>query len=150
MSECDSTIEITKGQYIKIADSLSDIEYSESIQDLKNSITLIDDNDKKTYVVASASDSKSISNYGLLGQIESIDKDDKTSKSIIAKNMLAELNKITTSIKVTLLGSDLFKKGSILALDYPEYGVSGNYYAKNTSHAVKNKIHIVNAELILV
>jgi hypothetical protein len=150
MSECDSTIELTKGQYIKIADSLSDIEYSESIQDLKNSITLIDDNDKKTYVVASASDSKSISNYGLLGQIESIDKDDKTSKSIIAKNMLAELNKITTSIKVTLLGSDLFKKGSILALDYPEYGVSGNYYAKNTSHAVKNKIHIVNAELILV
>ena len=150
MSACEDIIELTRGQTIKIADSLGEIQYSESIQDLKNSITLIDDNDKTAYVVASAQDSGSISNYGLLGQIESIDKDDKTSKTVIANNLLKELNKVTTSIQVTLLGTDNFKKGSILALDYPDYNINGNYYAKSTNHAVKNKNHIVNAELILV
>ena len=145
--KCESQIELAQGHLIGINDSLGNITYSESIQDLKNSITLVDTKEKKTFVVASAKDNASIQKFGLLGQIESIDKDDKTSKSVVAQNMLKDLNKVTVSILVDMLGTDDFKKGSILSLDYPDYGLSGDYYAKSTKHNIANRNHYVNAEL---
>lgn len=148
MAECDSKYELAQGVLMPLNESLGNITYNESIQDLKNSITLIDSKEKKTFVVASAKDNESISQYGLLGSIEKIDKDDKTSKSIIAQNMLKELNKIKISISVDMLGNDDFKKGSILPLNYPEFGVSGNFYAKSTKHDIKNKNHFISAELV--
>lgn len=148
MEAVNDEIELTQGQIINIADTLSNIQYSESIQDLVNSVTLVDDNDKSTYVVASAKDDDSIGQYGLLGQIESIDKDDKTSKNIVASNILAEKNKIKKSINVDMLGADTLKKGCVLTLNYPDFNIDGDFYTKSTSHAVKNKAHMVSAELI--
>lgn len=150
MAECESIIELTNGQELKIADSLGNISYSESIQELKNSIQIVDSGEKSIFVVASARDNESISKYGLLGQVESVDKDDKTSKSVIANNLLKDLNKITTSVQVEMLGTDDLKKGSILNFNYPEYNLSGNYYAKTTKHNISNNIHRISAEFIKV
>lgn len=150
MAECESIIELTDGQELKIADSLGNISYSESIQELKNSIQIVDSGEKSIFVVASARDNESISKYGLLGQVESVDKDDKTSKSVIANNLLKDLNKITTSVRVEMLGTDDLKKGSILNFNYPEYNLSGNYYAKTTKHNISNNIHRISAEFIKV
>jgi len=150
MTDCESKIELTNGHEITVADSFGNISYSESIQDLKNSIKIIDEKEKTAYIVASASDSNSISKYGLLGSIESADKDDKTSKSIIASNMLKDLNKVTTSISAEMLGTDDFKKGSVLNLDYPDFNITGKYYAKTTRHSITNNIHKVSADLIKV
>lgn len=150
MAECESIIELTDGQELKIADSLGNISYSESIQELKNSIQIVDSGEKSIFVVASARDNESISKYGLLGQVESVDKDDKTSKSVIANNLLKDLNKITTSVQVEMLGTDDLKKGSILNFNYPEYNLSGNYYAKTTKHNISNNIHRISAEFIKV
>lgn len=150
MAECESIIKLTDGQEINIADSLGNISYSESIQELKNSIQIVDSGEKSLFVVASARDNKSISKYGLLGQVESVDKDDKTSKSVIANNLLKDLNKITISIQVEMLGIDDLKKGSVLNFNYPDNGVIGNYYAKTTKHTVANKIHKISAEFIKV
>lgn len=150
MQVCESKYELAQGFLMPLNDTLGNITYSETIQGLKNSITLVDTKEKSTFIVANAKDNESIKKFGLLGQIESIDKDDKTSKNIIVQNMLKELNKITISISVEMLGTDDFKKGSILSLDYPEFKVSGNYYAKNTKHAIKNKNHFVSAELVKI
>ena len=150
MAQCDDDIVLTDGQTINIADSLGNISYSESIQELKNSISIVDSGEKSVFVVASAKDSASINQYGLLGQIETVDKDDKTSKSIIASNMLKELNKVTTSVSVEMLGTDNLKKGSVLNLNYPDFNIEGNYYAKTTKHTISNNIHKVSAEFIKV
>ena len=150
MAECESVIELTNGQELNIADSLGNISYSESIQELKNSIQIVDNNEKSIFVVASARDNESISKYGLLGRVESVDKDDKTSKSVIANNLLKDLNKITTSVQVEMLGTDDLKKGSVLNFNYPEFNLNGNYYAKTTKHAISNNIHRVSAEFIKV
>ena len=85
-----------------------------------------------------------------MGQIETVDKDDKTSKSIIASNMLKDLNKVTTSVSVEMLGTDNLKKGSVLSLNYPDFNIEGNYYAKTTKHTISNNIHKVSAEFIKV
>ncbi len=150
MQVCESKYELAQGFLMPLNDTLGNITYSETIQGLKNSITLVDTKEKSTFIVANAKDNESIKKFGLLGQIESVDKDDKTLKNIIVQNMLKELNKITISISVEMLGTDDFKKGSILSLDYPEFKVSGNYYAKNTKHAIKNKNHFVSAELVKI
>jgi hypothetical protein len=149
-TECEAEIELANGVSINIADSLSNIDYEESIQDLKNSIQLVDSNEKSKFVVASAKDDKSISEFGLLNQVETIDKDDKTSKNVIASNLLKDLNKIKRTLTVDLLGVDDFKKGSILSLEYPEYEVSGKFYAKTTNHSVKNRIHYCSAEMVKI
>lgn len=145
---CESKIELAQGQIIGIENLLGNITYTESIQGLKNSISLVDSNEKSTFVVASAKDNESIGKFGLLSQIETIDKDDKTSKNVIVQNMLKDLNKVTTTLSIELLGADEFKKGSILPLEYPEYNVSGNYYAKSTRHTIKNKNHFCSAEMV--
>lgn len=150
MQVCESEYELAQGFLMPLNETLGNITYSETIQGLKNSITLVDTKEKTTFVVANAKDNESIKKFGLLGQIESVDKDDKTSKNIVARNMLKDLNKITVSISVEMLGTDDFKKGSILSLDYPEFKVSGNYYAKNTKHSIKNKNHFVSAELVKI
>ena len=150
MAECEGSIEIAEGQEILIADSLGNISYSESIQDLKNSIPIVDRGEKSVFVVASAKDSASISKYGLLGQVETVDKDDKTSKSIIASNLLKDLNKVKTSVSVEMLGTDDLKKGSVLNFNYPDFNVTGNYYAKTTKHTVSNNIHKLSVEFIKV
>lgn len=148
MAECDSNYELARGLLMPLNETLGNITYTESIEDLKNAISLVDTKEKTTFVVASATDSESISKYGLLGSIEKIDNDDKTSKSVIAQNMLKELNQIKISISVDMLGVDDFKKGSILPLEYPDFNLSGSFYAKNTKHEIKNKNHYVSAELV--
>ena len=46
MAQCDDDIVLTDGQTINIADSLGNISYSESIQELKNSISIVDSGEK--------------------------------------------------------------------------------------------------------
>lgn len=147
MAKCDSQIELAQGHLMPIKETLGAITYTESIQDLKNSISLVDTQEKQTFVVASAKDNASIQKFGLLGQIESVDKDDKTSKTIVVQNLLKDLNKVKVKIGVEMLGVDDFKKGSILSLDYPEFEIVGDYYATSTKHSIANKIHHLNAEL---
>ena len=147
MEKCETKIELARGHLMPINETLGGITYTESIQDLKNAISLVDTQEKKTFVVASAKDDESIKKFGLLGQIESIDKDDKTSKTIVVQNLLKDLNKVTVKIGVEMLGSDDFKKGSILSLDYPEFEIVGDYFATSTKHSISNRIHHLNAEL---
>ena len=150
MVECESVIKLTDGQQINIVDSVGDISYSESIQELKNSVQIVDSDETSVFVVASARDSASISKYGLLGQVETVDKDDKTSKNVIASNILKDANKITTTVSVEMLGTDDIKKGSILDFNYPDFNIVGKHYAKTTKHTISNNIHKLSAEYIKV
>lgn len=150
MVECESVIKLTDGQQINIVDSVGDISYSESIQELKNSVQIVDSDETSVFVVASARDNESISKYGLLGQVETVDKDDKTSKSVIASNILKDANKVTTTVSVEMLGTDDIKKGSILDFNYPDFNIVGKHYAKTTKHTISNNIHKLSAEYIKV
>ena len=85
-----------------------------------------------------------------MGQVETVDKDDKTSKSVIASNILKDANKVTTTVSVEMLGTDDIKKGSILDFNYPDFNIVGKHYAKTTKHTISNNIHKLSAEYIKV
>lgn len=144
----DPSIQIAQNVLIKVCDTAGSITYKRSIQDLKNSVQLVDSQEKSTFVTASAKDNKNISKFGLLQHVETQDKDEKTSKNTIVQNLLKSLNKVKESISIEFLGSDDVKKGVFLTLDYAEYGLSGEYYIKSSNHTIENKLHKVSAEVI--
>ena len=59
----------------------------------------------------------------------------------IAKNKLAELNKIAEDTSIELLGSDAVRAGRILEITEPITGLSGKYLVKECTHTYKNRIH---------
>lgn len=148
LGKIDPVIKLAENVIIKVCDTAGNITYKRSIQELKNSVLLVDTKEKQTFVTASAKDSNNISKFGLLQQIETVDKDDKTSRQTIVNNLLNDLNKVKETIQIEFLGTNDIRKGVYLALDYPEYGLKGDYYIKNSSHTIENGMHRVNAEVI--
>lgn len=135
------------GSTINITENVGNFSAKDSIQDMKNSVTITDNKEDKIYILAQADDSASINVYGRMSVVETPDEDDKTAKSVIAKNMLAKLNKITKSRNVDLLGSDEIVKGVLLSFNYPELGFVGQHLVTATHHTIDNCLHKLSADV---
>lgn len=135
------------GDTINITEYIGNFSARESIQDLKNSVTITDNKEDKVYILARAESEESKSVYGKMSVVETPDEDDKTPKQTIASNMLKKLNKITKSRSVDMLGSDEVRKGVILSFNYPELGFVGQHLVTSTHHSIDNGIHKVSADI---
>lgn len=125
----------------------SSFSISQSIADLKNSIKIISSEEKSTRIIGEAKDQESINKYGLLQEIETVDKKDISKARNIAKQRLKELNKIIQDTSIEMLGSDQVKAGRILELNEPKIGLIGSYLIKECTHSFNNGIHKVNVNL---
>lgn len=128
-------------QAFDVTKAIGSVSRSRSIADMKNSIIIVSSEEKSTRVAAKAEDSGSISKYGLLQEIESVDSKDIAQARNIAKNKLAELNKIAEDTSIELLGSDAVRAGRILNITEPISGLIGKYLVKECTHTYKNSIH---------
>jgi hypothetical protein len=128
-------------QAFDVTKAIGSVSRSRSIADMKNSILIVSSEEKSTRVAAKAEDSSSIKKYGLLQEIESVDSKDIAQARNIAKNKLAELNKIAEDTTIELLGSDLVRAGRILEIIEPITGLNGKYLVKECTHTYKNRIH---------
>ena len=135
------------GKQIKITDTVSDFQASNSIQDLKNQVLIVDSGDKDAKVLASAIDENSRANFGLLQHVETPSDDDKALKSIIAANLLKDLNKITQTRSIEMLGSDDIVSGVVLVFDYPDLYFSGKYFVKQVNHSFDGALHKVQCDV---
>lgn len=118
-----------------------------SIEEMKNSV-LIKSSEESIYTLAEAKSQKDINKYGLLQLVETVDEVDLNKAQNIAENKLKELNKVTETISVELLGNDKVKSNRILNFNITEKVIlQGLYWIKSCSHTLSNGIHKMNCEL---
>lgn len=116
----------------------SNITTKKSLQDLRNRVIFSDNNDKSLRK-AERSNSNSISIYGLLTAVETVDTDKNNNLKELAEKKLDELNKITEEQSLSLLGDYRVSKGKLVDLNIREYGLNGRYLIKNANHTISNK-----------
>nr|DAD95057.1 MAG TPA: 43 kDa tail protein [Siphoviridae sp. ctVqj4] len=118
-----------------------------SIEEMKNSILIVSGNEKSVRILASAKDEEGISRYGLLQEIEKVDEKDKNKVRYIAQNKLSELNQVSETVSVELLGNDEVRAGRVLTLSEKMTGIEGSYLVKACNHTLSNGVHTMSVEL---
>ena len=117
-----------------------------SIQELKNSVIAINEN-SSTGVVGKAQDDNSIKQFGLLQEAISITETDKNVINNRLKNTLDDLNKISETFSLQLIGSDLLKTGRVLTINNGKIKANGKYLITGCVHTIANGIHLTNVDL---
>lgn len=134
---------------IKSIHSLMSPSISVSMADLKNQVVVTDNSSDKISKLVTVKDAESISKYGLLQHVESVDTDKANSLNTIAKNKLKELNQLTTTIDITMLGDYNLHKGVVIPnLVNEEFNLSGDYLVKSSRHSVTSVKELVTVNLV--
>ena len=118
-----------------------------SIEEMKNSIVIVSGSENAVYTLATAEDTGSLSKYGLLQEVESVDDEEKNKAQNIAENRLKEYNKVTETVSIQLLGDFNVRSGRVIAIKEDYTGLNGNYFIKSCSHSVSSAVHTMDLEL---
>ena len=118
------------------------VSHSFSIEDMKNSVKIITENDKVYTVKALAKDADSIHKYGVLQDVFKIDEKDGDANTY-AKNKLSELNKIKESFLIEIIEAvnSYTRAGMLITVD------NINYLIESADHSIKNGVHYVQLGL---
>ena len=122
---------------------------SVSMADLKNQVVVTDNSSDKISKLVKVNDSESISKYGLLQHVETVDTDSTNNLTGIAQNKLKELNQLSTMIDITMLGDYNMHKGVIIP-DFinEELDLSGDYLIKSSRHTIDSVKEVVTVNLV--
>lgn len=145
-----NTLVINKLQNMKITPQIlidKDITINSSVEELKNKILIVESGDSNK-ILAVAEDKYSQSKFGLLQQIESVDKKDIAQAKNIANNLLNANNRIFKDTNINLLGikdSETIKANRLIQLNAGK--LKGWYRIKSAQHTLTNNKHTVNISL---
>lgn len=128
----------------------NDTEIKSSTEDMKNSITVVDNSEDNTNKYAVAEDPNQYDWYGKLSDLVEIDTDNVAKAQNIANNKLAELNKIVKSSSVSLLVlsedvNNIIKSNRLIYLNQGNF--IGYYKVKSTNHTLQDGLHKVTVDL---
>lgn len=118
-----------------------------SIEDMRNQIIIAGTGDKKAQIKATVKDSKSIKKYGLLSQVETVEKTNQAKAKQKGKNLLKKLNKKTVSFTCEMPGSTIIRAGRKIYFNRPEAGIKGWYKVKSATHNVSEGKYTVSLEM---
>lgn len=125
----------TSGDSFNVTWLLGEVSGSKSIEELKNSVKVIKNDNDVVKNLAEAHNSTSISKYGLLQHIETLDSDATQNPNTVAKTKLKELNVISEDYSVgNMLGSDAVKSGVLLQFSSTAYGIAGYFIVTEATH----------------
>lgn len=136
---------ISNGILIDSHRTINNINIKHSIQELKNKVIIVDNNEKSLRTISKQNDN-SIATYGLLTSVESVDTKKTNNLNLLAQKKLEELNRQQEDISLTLLGDYRISKGKIINLKIEEYKLDGLYLIKSANHKIdkeKDEIDIV-------
>lgn len=133
-----------------ITNAISNPTRRRSIEEMKNSIIVISNNNEVVRTEAIAKDEQSISNYGLLQEVQTVEEKDIAQSKNIANTLLKEFNRIFEENSIETIGNDDIRAGRILNINEPKTGMNGNYRIKSCTHTVSNGIHRMNLDLGVV
>ncbi len=121
-----------------------------SIENMKNDIQVVSNEEKYNSIIASASDETKYSWYGKLSDTISVDVDNVAQAKNIAVNKLSELNKIEKSTSIPLIILD--EKVEIKANRYiylHSGKLIGYYFVKSARHTLSDGLHKCDIEIKL-
>lgn len=117
------------------------------MEDLKNRVIVTDNASDKITKRVTLSDANSISKYGLLQHIEEVDTDNKINFNQIAKNKLAELNKLKITVDLSMLGDYRMRKGVVMPVNNERLQIDGDFLIKSSRHSISDNKEIVTVNL---
>jgi len=133
---------------INSGDNLGNVTITNSMQSMKNRILVVTGNEQNTRISAREFDQTSIERFGLLQEIISADNE-KQNFNLLARTRLREVNRVTTTITVDLLGDDRIQKGVLIPIQDERVNINGIYLVRTSEHRVDNGQHTVHCELAL-
>jgi len=128
LSEVDSKKAISK-----------DFNYKESISNLKNKIIVIGNKEKSTAILAEVENQESISQYGLLQEVITVEDSEVSQVRNIANKMLNDLNRKGVDLNISVPGNVELKSGRYINISNQYF--SGDFLIKGTSHNYSNGIY---------
>lgn len=111
-----------------------DISYNRSIEDLKNKVIIVSDDERSTRIIANAEDNTNISKFGLMQEVITVDNKNIAQANNIANNTLKNMNKIKEEISFTILGNSSVRAGRVVNIDTSI--AKGKYLIKSASHSI--------------
>ncbi|WP_064505140.1 XkdQ/YqbQ family protein [Heyndrickxia coagulans] len=118
---------ITDGSNLLSAD------YSQSIEDLRNSVRITGKRGADAAGVT-VSDNTSIKKYGLMREKKDEPDNTDAKNRTLAKQLLKELNKVTTESNVEALGDSAIIAGKQVVVTEKMTGLSGGFYVLTDTH----------------
>lgn len=121
-----------------------------STENMKNSITVVNNSEDNTNIYANAEDTSKFSWYGKLSELIELDATDVAKAKNIAANKLNELNKIEKSSSVPLLVvkediNNIIKSNRLIYLNQGNF--VGYYKIKSANHSLQDGLHKVTVDL---
>lgn len=139
--------EMHEGVFIDVQKNAGNVTLNRSIVDMKNSILVVTENKKAVRTVGKEQDVENIKKYGKLQHVVILDEKEHKKAALVAKNELKKLNKITEDFSIDVLGDDKVKSGRVIDIDLPFFNVKGEYFIKESNHALQNGIHRASLSL---
>jgi len=130
-----------------VTSAISNPSKSRSIEEMKNKVFVVSNDEKSTKIIAESSDQAGITKYGLMTEVVSVEAKNASQARNIAKNTLSDLNRIKGEVSVELLGHDDIRAGRILMLNEPVTNIKGLHLIKSANHSVNLGIHRVTVQL---
>lgn len=124
--------------------NLSAASYSENINDMRNRVLIVGDNDK---VLAQVEDAELIRLYGLLQELQQEDNIKSGEAMTMAKNLLKDLGRVSREASITCLGLDDVEAGTAIEVKESITGLTGTYYVDTDEHTVTNGQHLMTLKL---
>lgn len=123
---------------------------TESVEDLRNSVIVVSSESDSLRVVEEVSDQQSVKQNGLLREVITVDLKNESEARNISRQLLGELNKITQSTTIPLLGHKKLKKYRRIKIDMPELKLSGEYLILSAAHTYAGGLYntTINVEVI--
>jgi len=119
---------------------------SESLEDMKNRVVIVGDQDQ---VLADLQNADLIKQYGMLQEYKRESNIKLGEAQVMAQNLLAELAKVSQELELTSLGIDEVEAGTSVEVLETLTGITGQYYVLADQHSLQNGIHTMRLVLSL-
>lgn len=121
LNEISLTLKINENEILDKDKVFFDMRINENIEELKNVILVVSDNEKSLLVLAKEKDEKSIEKYGALQEIIEFNSKEHRSIKSVAKTMLNTLNKIKKKIEVSVMSDNFIQAGKSVNIKETKY-----------------------------
>lgn len=130
--------------------TISEPTRTRSIEDMKNRIRLIIEDEETNYIVtAEKQDDSLISQYGLLEETIKIDIEDSAKSRQVTDILLKRMGRVHETNTVKLMGDIRCKGGRLFDVVEPVTGMNGRFLISQAKHVVENGVHAMDLELVL-
>ena len=128
--------------------SLGAVSGEDSMDELRNQVSVYREEGDTARILATATDSGSISKYGWLQHMESADEGTTAAQAQqLASQKLRALNRLTQTRKVdNMLGADV-RAGTMLRFSSDAFGLTGDWIVKQVTHTYAPQ-HTMSLEVI--